>query len=80
MRRLIALMSTQPARILGVPGGTLGVGAPADVVVLDPEREVTVDAKKFVSRGKNTPFDGRTYYGAVCATIVGGRVIDEEDM
>ena len=43
-------------------------------------REVTVDAKKFVSRGKNTPFDGRTYYGAVCATIVAGRVIDEEDM
>ena len=80
LSRLIALMSTQPARILGVPGGTLGVGAPADVVVLDPEREVTVDAKKFVSRGKNTPFDGRTYYGAVCATIVGGRVIDEEDM
>ena len=80
MSRLIALMSTQPARILGVPGGTLGVGAPADVVVLDPERQVTVDAKKFVSRGKNTPFDGRTYYGAVCATIVGGRVIDEEDM
>ena len=80
LSRLIALMSTQPARILGVPGGTLGVGAPADVVVLDPERQVTVDAKKFVSRGKNTPFDGRTYYGAVCATIVGGRVIDEEDM
>ena len=80
MSRLIALMSTQPARILGVPGGTLGVGAPADVVVLDPQRKVTVDAKKFVSRGKNTPFDGRTYYGAVCATIVGGRVIDEEDM
>ena len=80
LSRLIALMSTQPARILGVPGGTLGVGAPADLVVLDPERQVTVDAKKFVSRGKNTPFDGRTYYGAVCATIVGGRVIDEEDM
>ena len=80
MSRLIALMSTQPARILGVPGGTLGVGAPADVVVLDPERQVTVDAKKFVSRGKNTPFDGRTYYGAVCATIVGGRVIDKEDI
>ena len=80
MSRLIALMSTQPARILGVPGGTLSVGAPADIVLLDPEREVTVDAKKFVSKGKNTPFDGRTYYGAVCATIVGGRVIDKEDI
>lgn len=80
MSRLIALMSAQPARLLGVPGGTLSVGAPADVVILDPDRRVTVDAKHFVSRGKNTPFDGRTYYGAVCATIVGGRVIDEEDM
>lgn len=80
MNRLIALMSAQPARLLGVLGGTLAIGAPADVVILDPDRRVTVDAQKFVSRGKNTPFDGRTYYGAVCATIVGGRVIDEEDM
>ena len=40
--------------------------------------KITVDADKFVSRGHNTPFHGRTYYGAVCATIVGGRVIDQE--
>lgn len=77
--RLIALMSAQPARLLGVPGGSLAVGAPADAVILDPEREITVDASKFKSRGHNTPFDGRTYTGAVCATIVGGRVIDQED-
>ena len=77
--RLIELMSAQPARLLGVPGGSLAVGAPADVVILDPEREITVDAAKFKSRGHNTPFDGRTYTGAVCATIVGGRVIDQED-
>ena len=77
--RLIELMSAQPARLLGVPGGSLAVGAPADVVILDPEREITVDVAKFKSRGHNTPFDGRTYTGAVCATIVGGRVIDQED-
>ena len=80
LERLIALMSAQPAKLLGVPGGELSVGAPADVVILDPEREVTVDASRFKSKGKNTPFDGRTYYGAVCATLVGGRVIDEEGL
>ena len=80
LERLIALMSTQPARLLGVPGGSLSVGAPADVVILDPEKEVTVDASTFKSKGHNTPFDGRTYCGAVCATLVGGRVIDEEGL
>lgn len=76
--KLIALMSANPAKILGVEGGSLAVGAAADIVVLDPEREVTVDTSRFVSRGHNTPFDGKTYYGAVCATIVGGKVIDQE--
>ncbi len=75
---LVKLMSANPARLLGVPGGKLGVGDAADLVVLDPDRKVVVDAKKFVSKGKNTPFDGRTYYGAVCITMVGGRVIDRE--
>ncbi|MGN0997684.1 MAG: dihydroorotase [Candidatus Ventricola sp.] len=76
--QLIERMSTRPAQLLGVPGGELGVGAPADIVVLDPEREVTVDASRFVSRGHNTPFDGKTYSGAVLTTMVGGRVIDHE--
>lgn len=76
--RLIKLMSTTPARLLGVQGGTLCVGAPADVVILAPDREVTVDASKFFSKGKNTPFDGKTYCGAVCATLADGRVIYEE--
>lgn len=78
LSQLIEKMSVNPAKILGVPGGTLSVGAPADIVVLDPEREVTVDASHFVSRGHNTPFDGKTYCGAVCMTIVSGRVIDHE--
>ncbi len=78
MDKLIELMSANPAKILGVEGGSLAVGSAADIVVLDPEREVTVDADKFVSRGHNTPFHGKTYFGAVCATIVGGRIIDQE--
>ena len=78
LSQLIEKMSVKPAQLLGVPGGELTIGCAADIVVLDPEREITVDADKFVSRGHNTPFHGRTYYGAVCATIVGGRVIDQE--
>ena len=76
--QLIERMSTRPAQLLGVPGGELGVGAVADLVVLDPEREVTVDASRFVSRGHNTPFDGKTYTGAVVMTMAGGWVIDHQ--
>jgi dihydroorotase len=78
LNQLIDKMSAAPAKLLGVEGGELTVGSAADIVVLDPDREIVVDANKFVSRGHNTPFHGKTYYGAVCATIVGGRVIDQE--
>jgi len=76
--QLIEKMSTKPAQLLGVPGGELTVGSAADVVVLDPQKEITVDVSKFVSKGHNTPFNGHTYFGTVCATIVGGRVIDRQ--
>ena len=78
LAELVKLMSANPARILGVEGGSLAVGAPADLVILDPDREITVDANRFASKARNTPFHGRTYTGAVCATMVGGRIIYEE--
>ena len=78
LSQLIDKMSATPAKLLGVPGGNLSIGSAADIVVLDPDREITVNAEKFVSRGHNTPFHGKTYFGAVCMTIVGGRVIDQE--
>lgn len=74
---LIACMSAKPAKILGVEGGSLSAGSPADLVILDPECEITVDASKFASKGRNTPFDGKNYFGQVCATMVGGRMIYE---
>ena len=77
-RKVVTTIAEELAKLLGVPGGNLAVGSAADIVVLDPDREVTVDAEKFVSRGHNTPFNGKTYFGAVCMTIVGGRVIDQE--
>jgi dihydroorotase len=73
--RLIELLSVNPARVLGLPGGSLGEGAPADLTVLSPDTEVSIRAAALVSKSKNTPFDGWTLKGAVAATIVGGRVV-----
>jgi dihydroorotase len=75
LARLIELLSANPARVLKVPGGTLGEGAPADVTILAPDLQVTVDRARFRSRSKNTPFHGWTLRGGVAATIVGGRVV-----
>lgn len=73
--RMVELLSVNPARVLGVPGGTLAEGAPADITVLDPEMAVTVDAAAMRSRSRNTPFDGWQLRGGVIATIVGGRIV-----
>jgi dihydroorotase len=72
--RLIAAMSTRPAALLGVQGGTLRVGAPADVTIIDPDCEWTIDAERFHSKSRNTPFDGWQVHGRAVATIVGGAV------
>ncbi len=71
--RFISLLSTNPARILGVPGGSLRVGAAADITLF-AERPWRVDARAFYSRGKNTPFDGVAFARRAIATIVGGTV------
>jgi dihydroorotase len=72
----IALLSSNPARILGVPGGTLAVGSAGDVTVFG-DRPWTVDARLFRSKGKNTPFDGMTLPRRALATIVDGAVVYE---
>lgn len=72
---LIYRMSTHPARIFNLPGGTLTVGAPADVVILDPAARWTVDPSTFYSKSRNTPFTGRTLTGRTDLTIVRGRVV-----
>jgi len=72
-------LSTAPARILGVPGGTLEVGAPADVTVVDPERRWRVSARAFRSKSRNTPFEGWDMTGRAVVVIVGGRVVHEEE-
>lgn len=72
---LLNRMSTAPARIFNLPGGTLAVGAPADVLVFDPKVRWTVDPERFHSKSRNTPFGGRQLTGRAEATIVRGRVV-----
>ncbi len=76
LARMIELHSVNPARLLGVPGGTLAIGSCGDVTVF-ADRPWTVDARLFHSKGKNTPFDGATFPRRAIATIVGGAVVYE---
>ncbi len=72
---LVRKMSVNPARILGLAKGTLVVGADADITVVDPALQEKVDADRFASKGKNSPFNGWELTGLPVATIVGGRVV-----
>jgi dihydroorotase len=74
--RLVELLTWGPARCLNLPGGSLAVGRPADVTILDLEKTVTVDVGAFRSRARNTPFDGWTLTGGPVATYLGGRRIE----
>ena len=73
--RAIALLSTNPARVFRLPGGSLAEGGLADITILAPDAPVTIQAAALRSKSKNTPFDGWQLKGAVVATIVGGRVV-----
>ncbi len=75
LSRLIELLSTGPARALRLPSGTLRPGSPADVTLFDPDGENTIEAASFLSRSRNTPFDGWTLRGRPVSTVVGGRPI-----
>ena len=75
LKDVIGRLTIGPARALGIPRGTLEVGAAADVTVIDPELKWTVAADKLLSKSKNTPFDGWKLKGAATHTIVGGKVV-----
>lgn len=72
---LIKSMSFMPAQILDIEAGTLKIGAPADVTVIDPDREWVVDSSSFYTRGKLTPFEGKKLKGKAISTIVGGKMM-----
>ena len=79
VRRAIELLSTNPARVFRVPGGSLAEGGVADITILAPDTRVRVRAAELKSKSKNTPFDGWELRGAVAATIVGGKVVYQRE-
>lgn len=78
MMQMAEKMSLHPARILGIGRGIIEVGAPADLVLFDPEYKWVVDPQQFLSKGKNTPFAGKELTGKVVATIIDGEVVTED--
>jgi dihydroorotase len=78
LRTLIRAMSTRPAELLGLPGGSLRAGSPADVIVIDIDTPWILDPTDLKSQCKNTPFDEARFSGRVIRTIVGGRTVFEQ--
>ncbi len=74
---LLRAMSTRPAERLGIPGGTLKSGAPADIIVVDTDIPWVLDPAELKSKCKNTPFDEARLQGRVVRTIVAGRTVYE---
>ncbi len=79
MTNLLYAMSTAPAKLAGIPAGTLDIGAPADLVLFDPDEEWTVDENALHGKSKNTPFKGMTLKGRVKKTFCGGRLVYDAD-
>ncbi len=75
LTRMVELFTIGPANVLNMERGRLAVGAPADLTILDLERNWTYDVNRSASKSRNSPFDGRTFRGGPVATIVDGRVV-----
>jgi len=78
--RLLAMMTIEPARLCGLDAigiGTLALGSPADITVIDPNLEWTIDPKEFKSKSTNSPFVGRNVRGRAVMTIIGGSIRSE---
>lgn len=78
--QLLAALSSKPAGLLGLGSGRLAPGAPADLILLDPDAPFVVDKRKLKSRAKNSPFDEARLQGIVQTTFVGGRVVYEAEL
>lgn len=77
LTQVLALLTCNPARILGLDTGSLAPGAPADICIFDPDAEYVFDRSRMASRGRNTPFHGWPLRGRVTHTLVGGRLVYE---
>jgi len=78
---LLSKLTCEPAKVISRNGelGTLKAGTPANITILDPDREWIVDSRNFASKGKNTPYDGYKFKGKVMATIANGRIVYIDD-
>ncbi|MDF2601752.1 MAG: Dihydroorotase, multifunctional complex type, partial [Methylobacterium brachiatum] len=79
LNKLIAALTVNPARILGREAGRLAVGAPADLVLIDPDLPYVLDKRRLKSRSKNSPFDEARLQGAASLTLVSGRIVHAID-
>ncbi len=77
LKRAIATAALEPARIVGLDSGALGIGDTADICIFDPQKEWCVTEETLLSQGKNTPFIGQTLRGKATLTLVGGRIAYE---
>ena len=75
LSRVVDLMTRRPAKLLGLPAGTLAAGAPADVCLFNPDEDWTYDAKAGFSKSSNSPWHGATLTGRVKTTVVGGKIV-----
>ncbi len=80
MTEIVEKMSTTPAKIFGLKAGSLEVGAPADITVIDPEMEWVVDGKKFYTKGSHSPFIGKKLKGKAVMTIVDGKIVMKDGL
>lgn len=78
LSKLLATMTCNPADRLGLPAGRLSKGAPADLIIFDPQKPWIVEKEKIRSRSKNTPFEDETLTGRVLTTIVAGGILDHD--
>ncbi|MNI61481.1 Dihydroorotase [compost metagenome] len=78
LNMLVNRMTSDPAKVFGLNSGSLKVGAPADITIVDLETEKEVDPEQFASKGRNTPFTGWQLKGWPVATVVQGKVVWSE--
>ena len=81
LTQLISKLTCEPAKVIGRNGelGTLKAGAPANITILDPDREWIVNSRNFASKGKNTPYDGYKFKGKIMATLANGMIVYIDD-
>ena len=79
LNKLIDMMSVRPSEIISFNRGNLEEGSIADITIVDLNEKFVIDSSKFISKGKNTPFNGMEVFGKVKYTIVGGKILFKED-